>query len=70
MRNYLTTIVLSLCLAGAGVAPATAAPASPGACHMFNVSPTGMDGMTKASERGLTNMMNLVEASFAANCSP
>ncbi len=70
MRKHLTMIVLSLGVAGSLAVPATAAPSSPGACHMMNVSPTGKDGMMKASEQGLTNMMNLVEASFATNCSP
>jgi hypothetical protein len=37
---------------------------------MLHVSPTGMDGMAKASDRGLDNMMVLVAASVAADCRP
>jgi hypothetical protein len=70
MYKRLITIVLSLGLAGASAVPATAAPSSPGACNMMNVSGQGMDGMGKASAQGLGNMMELVAASFAAGCSP
>jgi hypothetical protein len=73
MNKRLNTVVLVVALATGAVASsqvATAAPSSPGACNMLNVSPTGMDGMGKASERGLGNMMELVAASMAAGCSP
>jgi hypothetical protein len=70
MRKQLTTIMLGVAVAGAVAVPATAAPASPGACNMLNVSSKGMDGMGKASAQGLDNMMELVAASVAADCSP
>jgi hypothetical protein len=69
-RKLLTTIALVVAVTGTAAFPAAAAPASPGACNMFNVSSNGMDGMGKASEQGLGNMMELVTASFAAGCSP
>jgi len=48
--------------------PAAATPTSPGACNMLNVSPVGMDGMLKASDQGLGNMMKLVVASEVSGC--
>ena len=66
-----TTITVVLALAAStSAATAAPAPASPGACNMFNVSPTGMDGMAKASAQGLGNMMALVDASITAGCRP
>jgi hypothetical protein len=72
-NKLMTTIALAFAFGGAAVAsaaPAVAAPASPGACNMLNVSPTGMGGMLKASEQGLGNMMALVLASEASGCTP
>jgi hypothetical protein len=67
-RKLMTTIVLAVGLAGTTALPGAAAPASPGACNMLNVSTKGMDGMLKASDQGLGNMMELVLASEAAGC--
>jgi hypothetical protein len=71
-KKLITTIALVLTFAAAPVAvsatPAAAALASPGACNMLHVSPTGMQGMLKASDQGLGNMMELVLASEAAGC--
>jgi len=36
---------------------------------MLHTSPTGFEGMLKASERGLGNMIALVVASEEAGCS-
>jgi hypothetical protein len=49
---------------------AAATPTSPGACNMLHTSAQGMDGMFKASDRGLGNMIPLVIASEAAGCRP
>jgi hypothetical protein len=68
-RKLMPAIVLILGLAGTTALPVAAAPASPGACNMLNVSAKGMDGMGKASTQGLDNMMELVAASVAAGCS-
>jgi len=71
-KKLITTILLVFTFASAAIAfsavPVAAAPASPGACNMLHVSPTGMDGMLKASDQGLSNMMNLVFASEASGC--
>jgi Spy/CpxP family protein refolding chaperone len=61
--------IFALTAVAFSVTPAAAAPASPGACNMLHTSSTGMDGMLKASERGLGNMMALVIASEASGCS-
>jgi hypothetical protein len=71
-KKLITTISLVLMLAGAvafSAAPAAATPSSPGACNMLHTSPTGFEGMLKASERGLGNMIALVVASEEAGCS-
>ena len=70
MSKRLITTVAALVCACAYALPAAATPSSPGACNMLHVSPTGMDGMAKASDRGLDNMMVLVAASVAADCRP
>ena len=73
LMKLITTISLVLMLAVAApfsAAPAAATPSSPGACSMLHVSPTGFEGMLKASERGLRNMIALVIASEEAGCSP
>ena len=70
-RKLMTTIVAIFTLAATGALtalPAAAAPSSPGACNMLHVSAKGMDGMFKASEQGLRNMMELVVASEASGC--
>ena len=68
MSKKLITTVAALVCACAYALPASATPASPGACNMLHVSPTGMAGMGTASERGLDNMMALVAASVDAGC--
>lgn len=73
LMKLITTISLVLMLAVAAAfsaAPAAATPTSPGACNMLHVSPTGFEGMLKASERGLRNMIALIIASEEAGCSP
>ncbi len=73
MRKRLITatgVVSTFAALAISAMPAAAAPASPGACNMLNVSATGMDGMFKASDRGLANMMNLVIASETYGCRP
>jgi len=68
-RSILRALVLAIAVAVLSAAPAAAVwPPSPGACNMFNVSATGMDGMLKASPTGLGNMLALVGASFEAGC--
>lgn len=72
MRKKLITISLVAGLAAAAAVsatPAAATPVSPGACNMLNVSATGFDGMFKASERGLANMIALIVASEEGGCS-
>ena len=72
-NKMMRTLALAVACGTAAVVlagPAAAAPASPGACNMLNVSPTGMAGMLKASDQGLSNMMELVIASEAAGCTP
>jgi hypothetical protein len=71
-KKLITTISLVAGLAGAAAVsatPAAATPVSPGACNMLNVSATGFDGMFKASDRGLANMIALVIASEEGGCS-
>jgi hypothetical protein len=67
-KKLIATVVLAFTFAVVSVVPAAATPSSPGACNMLHVSATGMDGMFKASERGLDNMINLILASEAAGC--
>jgi hypothetical protein len=70
-KKLITTMLVVFAFAAAAIfsaVPAAATPSSPGACNMLHVSPTGMDGMFKASERGLDNMINLILASEAAGC--
>ena len=68
-KSIVRAFVLAVAVAGLSAAPAAAvAQASPGACNMLNVSPKGMDGMLKASEQGLGNMMALVIASEESGC--
>lgn len=67
-KKLITTMVLTFTFAAGSGGPAAATPTSPGACNMLHVSPTGMDGMFKASERGLENMINLIVASEASGC--
>ena len=72
-KKPITIVALALMVAGAGAfsaSPAAATPNSPGACNMLNVSAKGMDGMFKASEQGLGNMIALVVASEESGCSP
>jgi hypothetical protein len=65
MLIFIFTVVV-----GISAMSAAATPTSPGACNMLHTSATGMDGMFKASERGLGNMIALVIASEAAGCRP
>ena len=70
-KKLITTMLVVFAFAVAAISsavPAAATPTSPGACNMLHVSATGMDGMFKASERGLDNMINLILASEAAGC--
>ena len=70
-KKLMTTAMLVVAVGTAAALPALpagAVPASPGACNMMHVSPQGMDGMLKASDQGLGNMMALVTASEAASC--
>ena len=73
-KKLITTISLVVALATLGAAstataePNNATPSGPGACNMLHVSSKGMDGMLKASDQGLGNMMALVRASEAAGC--
>jgi hypothetical protein len=67
-KKLITTLALTFTFAVVAAGPAAAVPSSPGACNMLHVSPTGMDGMFKASERGLDNMMSLILASEASGC--
>jgi hypothetical protein len=69
-KRLITTVSLGLMLAAFSAAPAAATPSSPGACNMLHVSDKGFEGMLKASERGLGNMIALVVASEEAGCSP
>jgi hypothetical protein len=71
-KNLIATISLVFALAALGFSamPAAGAPASPGACNMLHTSSTGFEGMLKASDQGLGNMIDLVLASEAAGCSP
>jgi hypothetical protein len=63
-----TAALLTLAAAVTVSGPAAATPSSPGACNMLHTSAKGMDGMLKASEQGLGNMMALVIASEEAGC--
>jgi hypothetical protein len=72
-KKALATVLLVFVFATAAAISAMAAaatPTSPGACNMLHTSAQGMDGMFKASERGLGNMIALVIASEAAGCRP
>ncbi len=73
-KKLIATISLVFVFALAAVAfsamPAAAAPASPGACNMLHVSPTGFAGMLKASDQGLAKMIPLVVASLESGCTP
>jgi hypothetical protein len=73
-KKPITTVLASTCaLAAASFsAPPAAAtpPASPGACNMLHVSPTGFAGMMKASDQGLSNMIALIVASEESGCAP
>jgi hypothetical protein len=67
-KKLITTMVLVFTSAAVSAVPAAATPTSPGACNMLHVSATGMEGMFKASERGLDNMISLILASEASGC--
>jgi hypothetical protein len=74
-KRPFTTISLVVALATLGVtstamaAPNNATPASPGACNMLHTSDTGLNGMM--NDRHVFDIMiPLVEASFAAGCTP
>jgi hypothetical protein len=67
-KKLIATMVLVFTFATVSAGQAAATPSSPGACNMLHVSARGMDGMFKASERGLDNMINLILASEAADC--
>lgn len=69
-KKLITTMVLAFTFAVVAAVPAAATPStsSPGACNMLHVSGTGMDGMFKASEQGLSNMITLILASEASGC--
>jgi hypothetical protein len=72
-KKLLATMMLVFIFATApaiSAMSAAATPTSPGACNMLHTSAQGMDGMFKASERGLGNMIPLVIASEAAGCRP
>jgi hypothetical protein len=62
-----TSVVLTFAVA-AVVAPAVAAPTSPGACNMLNANSQGLAGMD--GSQGGKNMVPLVVASLGAGCSP
>jgi Spy/CpxP family protein refolding chaperone len=69
MKRMALGFALAAALAAFTAAPTAAvAPASPGACNMFHVRSKGMEGMMKASGRGLGNMMALVIASEESGC--
>jgi hypothetical protein len=74
MNRKLMATMMLICifavLAAISAMSAAATPTSPGACNMLHTSAQGMDGMFKASERGLGNMIPLVIASEAAGCRP
>jgi hypothetical protein len=74
-KKLIPTILLVFALATAGVASTVAAaannttPASPGACNMLHTSDKGLNGMM--NDRHVFDIMiPLVEASFAAGCTP
>ena len=74
-KKPFTTISLVVALATLAVTPAAmagpnnATPASPGACNMLHTSDTGLNGMM--NDRHVFDIMiPLVEASFAAGCTP
>jgi hypothetical protein len=74
-KKLFTTISLVVALATLGLTPAAmadpnnATPASPGACNMLHTSDTGLNGMM--NDRHVFDIMiPLVEASFAAGCTP
>jgi hypothetical protein len=72
-RKQMVTMMLVFIFATAAAISATSATATPtslGACNMLHTSAQGMDGMFKASERGLGNMIPLVIAAEAAGCRP
>jgi hypothetical protein len=72
MRKVITTVLLALTLAVAGVvssaAPAATTPVSPGACHMLEANALGLAGMD--GSQGGKNMVPLVVASLGAGCTP
>ena len=74
-KKPFTTISLVVALATLAVTPSAmagpnnATPASPGACNMLHTSDTGLNGMM--NDRHVFDIMiPLVEASFAAGCTP
>jgi hypothetical protein len=72
-KKLIATMSLVLFAAAAGAfsaMPAAATPNSPGACNMLHTSSMGFQGMLKASDRGLGNMIALVIASEESGCSP
>jgi hypothetical protein len=73
-KKLIATISLSLMLAASAVTfytvPAAATTVSPGACNMLHTNLTGFEGMLKASDQGLGNMIELVVASEESGCSP
>jgi hypothetical protein len=68
-KTLITTMALVFAFAAAAT-PASATPASPGACNMLHTNLAGYLGMLKASEQGLGNMMALVIASEESGCVP
>jgi hypothetical protein len=76
-KKLIARVALASSFTAAAVAfPATSAataPASPGACNMLNVgnSAVGFAGMLNSSHgQGLENMIELINASEAAGCTP
>jgi hypothetical protein len=67
-KKLITTMALTFTFASLSAGQAAATPSSPGACNMLHVSAKGMEGMFKASDQGLNNMIELVLASEAAGC--
>ena len=70
-KKLIATILLVLVFAAAAAFSARPAAAadSPGACNMLHTSSKGFEGMLKASDQGLGNMIDLVLASEASGCS-
>jgi hypothetical protein len=75
-KLFVRATLISSFAAAALAFPATSgavAEASPGACNMLNVSRSavGFDGMLQSGHgQGLENMIELVNASEAAGCTP